>query len=109
MVFFILSLDEDYIQSFCHFWEKFLNFRIKKTLWKKKLIIFQENLHGNLWKIISRKGTNYKLKLIFLSGTCLLILLKYMENLEYSGQKKLRKSILACNFLEKNETFDFFK
>jgi hypothetical protein len=38
----------------------------------------------------------YKLKLIFLSGTCLLILLKYMENLEYSGQKKLRKSILAC-------------
>jgi hypothetical protein len=39
---------------------------------------------------------DYKLKLIFLSGTCLLILLKYMENLEYSGQKKLRKSILAC-------------
>ncbi len=39
---------------------------------------------------------SYKLKLIFLSGTCLLILLKYMENFEYSGQKKLRKSILAC-------------
>ncbi len=42
----------------------------------------------------------YKLKLIFLSGTCLLILPKYMENLEYSGQKKLRKLILACtNFI----------
>ncbi len=38
------------------------------------------------------KNVRYKLKLIFLSGTCLLILLKYMENLEYSGRgvKKLK-------------------
>jgi hypothetical protein len=54
-------------------------------------------------KKIINEPLEYKLKLIFLSGTCLLILLKYMENLEYSGQKKLRKSILACNVIEGNE------
>jgi hypothetical protein len=65
---------------------------------KKKISFLQEK------KFSSMKNfpLQYKLKLIFLSGTCLLILLKYMENLEYSGQKKLRKSILACIRERKN-------
>jgi hypothetical protein len=54
------------------------------------------NTTASIFPKKSAGNSNYKLKLIFLSGTCLLILLKYMENLEYSGQKKLRKSILAC-------------
>jgi hypothetical protein len=69
----------------------------------KKLLPNRENpnkLFKFVTKFLTRKSyfvLKYKLKLIFLSGTCLLILLKYMENLEYSGQKKLRKSILACS------------
>ncbi len=57
-----------------------------------------ETRNSRVWKIwCLQLNSYYKLKLIFLSGTCLLILLKYMENLEYSDQKKLRKSILSCN------------